>query len=159
MEEENNKDSFFKQQANKAKDMAKDEAKKQAKKKIISVILTHPVGALIVLGVLVATIILVVLLAGFEDIITWEIANDASNAKKAAVAVSLDSTTNTVPDTAKTVISKSDKGNYVINNNFTEDETNQIKQNIKESSINISKFSDFEIGVIGGLLNNRNRYR
>lgn len=153
MDEENNNNGFFKEQAYKAKEKLKDEGKKQAKKKLVQLIASHPMGALIVLGVIVAVIILVILFAGFEDIIIFDWAQDASNAKKEAINLSLtsDATDN---ENTKITVSKTDDGNYNISNNYTEEELNNIKEEINQTTIDSSKFTDFEIGIIGALLDN-----
>lgn len=153
MDEENNNNGFFKEQAYKAKEKLKDEGKKQAKKKLIQLIASHPMGALIVLGVIVAVIIIVVLFAGFEDIIIFDWAQDTSNAKKTAINLSLTSN-ETDNENTKITVSKTDDGNYNISNNYTEEELNNIKEKINQTTIDSSKFTDFEIGIIGALLDN-----
>lgn len=152
-QQNNSEDGFFKRQASKAKDKAKDEAKKQGKKKIVSLIVAHPIGVLAVLGVILIVTVIVILLAGFHSIITYDSAKDASDAKKSAVAISIDGTTG-ITDTTKVIVSKTDNGTYEINNSFTDEELDEIKEDIKESTVNISEFTDFEIGIIGALLDN-----
>lgn len=151
-ENNNNEDSFFKQQTAKANDKLKDITKKSGKKAskiFIKLIKTHPW----VLILLIGAILIIFLLLAFLYVIDDKMFNEGSKAKSNAVAISMDGTTG-ITDSTKITISKTDDGTYDINNTFTDDELDEVKEKLEKSGIDISEFTDFEIGIIGGFAEN-----
>lgn len=153
-EEKNQEESSIKQAARKGKDKLKDEGKKQAKKKILQLIAKNPKVIAIIAIVILVVIILVILFAGFLYVLNIITSKETSEAKSTAVSISYDGQTGTTENT-RIIIKPTNNGNYEISNNYTDEELEELEREIRgESNIVSSEFSDFEIAVLGALLQN-----
>lgn len=156
-EQQNNEQSFLKEQRSKGEKQAKERAKKNVRKAIITAVISQIIS-IILNPIIMAVIIVSVMIAGFLDIIGIDFSINASEAKAAAVTYTLgvgtgeDDSTNS---TNKIKISY-DNGVYTISNSYSNDKSklNEIKKQLTEIGIDVSNFTDFEIGIIGALMEN-----
>lgn len=153
-EEKNQEESSIKQAARKGKDKLKDEGKKQAKKKLIQLIAKNPKVLAVIAIVILVVIVLIILFAGFLYVLNIITSKETSDAKNTAVAISYDGQTGTKENT-RIIIKPTNNGTYEISNNFTNEELEEVKRKVRgESNIDTSEFSDFELAVLGALLQN-----
>lgn len=156
-EQQNNEQSFLKEQRSKGEKQAKEQAKKNVRKAIITAVISHIIS-IILNPIIMVLIIVSVMIAGFLDIIGIDFSINSSEAKAAAVTYTLgggiggDDSTNS---TNKIKISY-DNGVYTISNSYSNDKSklNEIKKQLTEIGIDVSNFTDFEIGIIGALMEN-----
>lgn len=150
-EQKNKSSSFEKQQLAKGKDKIKDQAKKKITRKIIINVVIHFIWP-VLLPILV-TWIAVIFLAGFLDIDLSGSAEDASDAKAAAVSLSL-SDEEQDSETVKAKVKMNDDGSYSISTDYDSKGINKIRSEINKTGADSSYFSDYEIGIIGALMEN-----
>ena len=163
-EQQNQQDSFLKQQGNKAKDKLKDkmkdDAKKAIKKKIIAII---GAKAAIIFGIILAsTIGIIVLLAGFNKIIKGDGESKTNNAKAQAVTTTYStnaSTTGTDEDgntvSKVTITTNANKTGYEIVYNNDPEYLEEVRENLEGETIeSAEEFTDFELGLLGALMDN-----
>lgn len=151
-EEKNNQDSFIKEQTGKLKEKGKEEAKKQAMKKIIIPFVTAHATVFIGIGLIIAFFGLILWFAISVKIIGDNKVKEVSNAKTAAINFGLGATSGTTDDSWNIKFSKTENGVYAISNNYTPEELDSIKVEISKGGRDVSDFSDFEIAIIGSLI-------
>lgn len=165
-QEEKNKSSIFeKQSLGEAKSKLDDLNRKNKKsKKVITTIIKYKsifIPLLIVLGI----IIFILLWAGFVNIQFGGSISSTNKAKKAAITTSY-SYDLTSPGTGNNedndidiektnrivVRPTKNRDSYEITNNYTKEEIKEIRDELqKDTSRDISDFTDFEIAIIGAL--------
>lgn len=156
-EQQNNEQSFIKEQRSKGEKQAKERAKKNGIKAIITAMISQIIS-IILNPIIMAVIIVSVMIAGFVDMLGSDESKNASDAKAAAVTYTLgggtgeDGSTNS---TNKIKISYNN-GIYTISDSYSNDKTKlkEIKEKLTEIGMDISDFTDFEIGIIGALMEN-----
>lgn len=168
-EEKNQASSFEKQSHGKALNKLNDLQRKNKKvNKIVTLIKTKKIiiPLLIILGV----VVLFVMWGNFVSLFYNLSIGSTNSAKKAAISTSY-STDSTSPETGNqnetpngdTSVSENrvvvkptkDKDAYEITNNYTSDEIKKLREELeKDTSRDISEFSDFEISIIGALAEN-----
>lgn len=152
-QENNNEDSFIKEQAGKAKDKAKEQAKKRVRQKIMAVVVAHLPVILTILAITFSIIILIMLFCAFLNILDDLQVENAADAKSKGVNLSL--TQNSEYEEGKKGIKISyENGVYNISTNLTEEELQEVKDELITKGRDIKDFSDFEIEVIGALMKN-----
>lgn len=156
-QENNSQNSFFDGHERKGREKAERDSKnKQKKSKFIQIMLKNPKVRLAIILIAIALImILVVILPAFVYIINrWDVWN-INEAKSSTVTISY-ADKSTVAEDSKIVIKPSNNNDsYEISNTYTDEEINNIKNEIEaETSKDVSEFSDFELTVIKGFLDN-----
>lgn len=152
-EEKNNQDSFIKEQTGKLREKGKEEAKKQAMKKIIIPFVTAHATVFIGIGLIIAFFGIILWFAISVKIIGDNKVKEVSNAKTAAINFGLGATSSTTDDSWNIKFSKTENGVYAISNNYTPEELDSIKVAISKGGRDVSDFSDFEVAIIGALIN------
>lgn len=162
-DEKNQSESFTKQQMRRGKDKLKDEGKKQAKQKLLKLILSNPKVALALVAVLLLVVLIVVFIGGAAYVLNVHEEKSTSGAKAQAVEISYSGegeVTGTNEDLDKEVNKviikpNSNKSSYEIAYNDNEDNLSIIGNKIEqETQISSNKFTDFELGVLGALMDN-----
>lgn len=151
-EEENNQDSFIKEQTGKLKEKRKEEAKKQAMKKIIIPFVTAHATVFIGIGLIIAFFGLILWFAISVKIIGDNKVKEVSNAKTATINFGLGATSGATDDSWKIKFLKTENGVYAISNNYSPEELENIKVAMSKGGRDVSDFSDFEIAIIGALI-------
>lgn len=168
-EEKNQASSFEKQSHDKALNKLNDLQRKNKKvNKIVTLIKTKKIiiPLLIILGV----VVFFVMWGNFVSLFYNLSIGSTNSAKKAAISTSY-STDSTSPETGNpnetqngnTSVNSSrvvvkptkNKDGYEITNNYTSEEIKKLREELeKDTSRDISDFSDFEIAIIGALAEN-----
>lgn len=182
-EKNQNQDSFVKRNMNKGKSILekgkKTKEKAQKFTKTVKFIVKNWKLILIGLGLIGVVLLFGIIAYAINELKFWE----GSEAKKNAVTISVNgkpqSTTVTLPtygagatedmqvstggsssgedaqeETTKIVISKTENGNYDIETKYTEEELEEIKEKLEETTMETTEFSEFELAVIGALEEN-----
>lgn len=161
-EERNQSQSFTKQQMKKGKDKLKEEGKKQAKKKIVQFLAANPEVVAILAIVIVVVIIVVVLVCGAVYVVDKWQENDVNKSKQKAMEVSYggNTSTTTTDDNGNTVNKivvqpNNKKDGYEISYNNDPENLDNIKKKLEtQTSRSAAEFSDFELAVLGALMDN-----
>ena len=166
-EQKNKSDSFFKQQGEKAKEKIKANNKKKKLARIIAFVTAH-ISA--ILGALASTsivVILIMLLSGFLETILNDVFKDIANSFRSAFVMQAsatdetDSSNNTGgnsegenTDTQKVKIKISDDRSYIFKSGYKKEDIDNIRSEIDATGKDSSHFSDYEMEVIGALMEN-----
>ncbi len=161
-DEKNQSDSFLKQQTQKGKEIAKDEAKKQVKQKVVRFLVANPeVLAVIAIVILVAILLIVFFCGSLYVVDKWK-ENDVNDSKNKAMQVSYSGDNPTTEtDENGNIINKivvqpnKKKDGYEISYNDDSDNLENIKKKLEaQTSRSASEFTDFELAVLGALMDN-----
>ena len=171
-EKNNNKDSFMQEQQRRGTEKAKEEAKKRVRKKIMKNFVAPSLTVVIIKLIVFMSIILVLIfLAAFTQHLYNDKVQSASAAKEKAISYELVTSggtnnginmgTNAWENTEgedneqnHLEVSLNDNGVYTILDNYSDEDIDKIKDEIAKTGRDVSDFSDFEIGIIGGLIEN-----
>lgn len=152
--EKNNGQGFIKEQKQKGEQKLKDEAKKQIKKKIMAYVMAHYAGFLliaIVIGALLGFIIAscLKLLIHHKTIVATDSKNFAVKYKLGVGSGEDDDSSSAIK-----ISYNNNSGVYEISHKYSKEEIDNIKNEISMTGKDVSEFTDFEIGIIGGLMEN-----
>lgn len=154
-EEKNNEQGFIKEQTGKLKEKGKEEAKKRLIKNVIIPYVTAHASIFIGIGLIIAFWGLILWFAISVKIIGDNKISKALDAKNSAINLGLQAGSSTsIDDQWGINISYKENGVYTFQNNFTEEQLDGVRATISKTGRDVSDFSDFEIGIIGSLMNN-----
>ena len=155
MEEEKNEEGFRKTQENKAKEKVKEQGKKFIKKEVIMPIIMAHLPIIVSIGI-VFTFIQLIIIAGFLNEIYNNKVDSSSKAKTEAISYGLGSSVEGEESQDKKTINISygNNGVYTISTKYDNNkkELQDVKDKIAMTGRDISDFSDFEIAIIGALM-------
>ena len=154
-EEKNNEEGFLKTQGNKAMEKVKERGKKYVKKKVIMPIVMAHLPVIVGIGI-VFTFIQLIIIAGFLNVIYNNKADETSKVKTEAISYGLGSGVEGEESQDKKTINilYGNNGVYTISTKYDNNkkELEDVKDKIAMTGRDISDFSDFEIGIIGALM-------
>ncbi len=161
-EERNQSQSFTKQQMNKGKEKLKEEGKKKAKQKIIQFLAANPHVVVTLLAILAVVIVLTIFIGGAVYVVDKWQENGVNDSKQQAMEISYtgNTSTTTTDDNGNTINKivvqpNSKKDGYEIAYNNDPKNLENIKKRLEaETSRSASEFSDFELAVLGSLMDN-----